>query len=199
MLEIARALRFQSALPCKYWGECLLTKIHIVNKLSSSLLNHKTPHELLYHTKPDYTNLRAFGCLAYASVHSTNKFDSRAITCVFLGYPHLQMGFKLLRLDTHAIFVSRHVRFVETVFPYHQISSTIQKSTTVTNGGNSIQFLHWLNNNSQNLNISSHTPSEESSPSINTSTPIVHDPIVDQPDPVSSLVYLSQTLNPLLY
>lgn len=44
LLEIARSLRFQSGLPHKFWGECLLTATHIVNKLPTPVLHNKTPH-----------------------------------------------------------------------------------------------------------------------------------------------------------
>lgn len=167
----------------KYWGECLLAATHIINKLPSTVLQYKTPHELLYNTKPDYSVLKAFGCLAYASTHSNDKFASRAIQCVFVGYPHLQKGYKLLRLDNHVIFVSRHVKFVESVFPYHHFSKSNLPSTNTT-VGNSYLFLNWLK--SHNLNghtdanisssVSSHsdsmfnssfTPSSSHSDSIN--------------------------------
>lgn len=38
---------------------------------------------------------------------------------VFIGYPLDHKGYKLLNLDTKQIFISRHVVFHETIFPYH--------------------------------------------------------------------------------
>lgn len=146
LLEIARSLRFQSGLPFKYWGESILTATHIVNILTTLVLKNKTPYELLYKTKPDYTMLKPFGCLSYASFHSADKFDPRAIKCVFLGYPHLTKGYKLLRLDTHAIIISRHVKFVETEFPYHQLTHSVVQFTTTTSTY-SYDFLTWLKSN----------------------------------------------------
>lgn len=58
-------------------------------------------------------------------------------------YPRLTKGYKLMRLDTHALFVSRHVKFFESIFPYHQISkTTIQFQTTTS--ANSYDFLNWI-------------------------------------------------------
>lgn len=35
LLEMARALRFQSGLPIQYWGECVQTAVFITNRLPS--------------------------------------------------------------------------------------------------------------------------------------------------------------------
>lgn len=114
LLSIARSLRFQSGLPIKFWGECILTVTYLINRLPTPVLNHKTPYECLYKSEPNYDFLKVFGCLCFASIHDSDKFGPRAIRCVFLGYPHGQKGYKLLNLTTKQQFVSSH----ETVFPF---------------------------------------------------------------------------------
>ncbi|XP_019233596.1 PREDICTED: uncharacterized protein LOC109214159 [Nicotiana attenuata] len=47
LLETARALLFQSKLPQKYWGECILCATFIINRLPSTSINDQTPYELL--------------------------------------------------------------------------------------------------------------------------------------------------------
>lgn len=57
LLEIVRALRFQSAVPKHFWGHCLLTATYIINRLPTPVLQHKSPYELLFGKTPDYNNL----------------------------------------------------------------------------------------------------------------------------------------------
>lgn len=53
----------------------------------------------------------------------TDKFASNGRKCVFIGYPLHQKGYKLLDLDTHAMFIARDVIFHEEVFPFKQSTS----------------------------------------------------------------------------
>ncbi|CAH9101387.1 unnamed protein product [Cuscuta europaea] len=72
ILQIARALLFQSCLPISFWSECILNAVHIINRLPTSVLQNKSPYELLYNHPPDYTHLKIFGCLAFASTICSN-------------------------------------------------------------------------------------------------------------------------------
>lgn len=47
ILEMARSLRFQSYLPLKFWGECVLTSVYLINRIPSEILKGKAPHDLL--------------------------------------------------------------------------------------------------------------------------------------------------------
>ena len=119
ILQVARALKIQAQLPNQFWGECALTAVHIINRLPSPVLSFKTPFERLYSKPPSYAHLRVFGCLAYATnVHVSHKFDHRAITYIFIGYPVGQKAYKLFNLSTRKIFTSRDVHFHENHFPY---------------------------------------------------------------------------------
>ncbi|XP_074299074.1 uncharacterized protein LOC141630097 [Silene latifolia] len=92
LLEVARALRHQSGLPKKFWGDMILAATHIINLLPTFVLQWHTPHECLFGTPADYTHFKVIGCLCYAARHDGDKFEDRATRCIFLGYPMGKKG-----------------------------------------------------------------------------------------------------------
>lgn len=121
LLNVARALRFQSCVPIHFWGYCLLTAAYLLNRTPS--ITGISPYELLFNKIPEYHDLRVFGCLCFATVvpHPTDKFAPRAVKGVFVGYPFGTKGFRVLDLETKQVFVSRDVVFHETHFPFQDI------------------------------------------------------------------------------
>ena len=123
LLEVARSLMIQSNLPSKFWGDSILMETHIINMLPSSLLDWKTPYELLYRKPPYYNHLKTFGCLCFATntLPQKDKFIPRAYKCIFLGYTLGQKAYKVYDIDHHRIYISRDVVFHETNFPHQNI------------------------------------------------------------------------------
>ena len=120
ILNVARALRFQGNLPLFFWGECVLTVAHLINRTPSGILSNKTPYEMLFGSPPSYQELRVFGSLCYAHNQKAkgDKFASRSRKCVFVGYPYGKKGWSLFDLDTQDLFVSRDVKFFENIYPF---------------------------------------------------------------------------------
>ena len=118
ILNVARALMFQSRTPLELWGDCILTAVFIINIIPTPRLKDKFPYEVLTKKKVDYDGLKVFGCLAYCSTSPKNrhKFQPRSKPCVFLGYPSGYKGYRLLDLESNKVHMSRNVTFNEEIF-----------------------------------------------------------------------------------
>lgn len=111
LLNVARSIRFQSHLPLQFWGECILTTTHLINRLPSKVLKGKTPYEILFGKTPTYTHLKVFCCFCFANnvLHKERKFDMQATPGIFIGYPYNKKGYKVYDYSSKKIFVSRDV------------------------------------------------------------------------------------------
>lgn len=118
ILNVARILLFQAKLPVKFRGESVLTATYLINRTPSSVLQNKTPYELIYGSAPSYDNLCTFGALCYARriARNKDKFWDRIIKCIFIGYPVGQKGWLVYDLETERSFVSLDVIFYESQF-----------------------------------------------------------------------------------
>ncbi|KAM1161918.1 hypothetical protein ACFX13_001069 [Malus domestica] len=130
LVETARTLLVASQVPSVYWVEAFSTAIYLINRLPISGLL-KSPWELLFHTLPDYTRLRVFGCSCFPwlkpYVHS--KLDGKSKQCVFLGYSLQHKGYRCLDIATARVYISRHVQFDENSFPFTTKTSSFSSST----------------------------------------------------------------------
>ena len=119
ILNVAYTCFFQARLPSTFWGESILLASHLINYTPSQVLQGKSPYELLFGKKPDYDQLRVFGCLCYAHRKSRDKdkFGDRSRRCIFMGYPYGKKAWLPYDLDTREFFYSRDVAFSESKFP----------------------------------------------------------------------------------
>nr|GEX44162.1 Gag-pre-integrase domain, Gag-polypeptide of LTR copia-type [Tanacetum cinerariifolium] len=101
LIKTARALRIGANLPKRFWGECILTAAHVINRLLS----------------------KVFRCLVYFKNTDTkgDKFEEKGKPRVFLGYPPRTKGYKILDLETRKIIVSRDVNFHEENFLFKNV------------------------------------------------------------------------------
>jgi len=112
ILNIARSLLFQSHLPICFWNYAITHDVFILNRLPTTTLKNLTPFEALNNQVPNYSELRVFDSLCFATTLSAHrsKFDKRTRKCIFVGYQRGTKGYLLYDLHNREIFLSKHVR-----------------------------------------------------------------------------------------
>ncbi|KAJ0579128.1 putative RNA-directed DNA polymerase [Helianthus annuus] len=122
VVETGPALLAQAHLPQHFWFFAFETAVYLINRLPSRVNSNKSPFQILFNPKPDYTFLRVFGCqcFPYLRPYNRHKIEFRSLPCVFLGYSPVHHGYRCLDPQTERVYIARHVRFNEHVFPYEQ-------------------------------------------------------------------------------
>lgn len=119
ILKVARALRIQSSVPNRFWGECVRTVVYLINKLPTAVLKEKSPYEMFHGRAPKLDHLRVFCYLCYASIlPREDKLAARANKTTLIGYSETQKGYRLYDLESKMFLVSRDVSFREDIFPF---------------------------------------------------------------------------------
>ncbi|KAI5641000.1 hypothetical protein M9H77_19142 [Catharanthus roseus] len=66
MMDKVRCLLVSLGIPKPFWGEAVSTAVYLINRSPSTAINFKTPLELWSGEPPNLSNLRVFGCAAFA-------------------------------------------------------------------------------------------------------------------------------------
>ncbi|CAL9005508.1 unnamed protein product [Prunus brigantina] len=125
IVELARTLLAASKVPFQFWVDAFLTAFYLINRLPFTS-SRVSPFELLFHSKPNYHSLKIFGCQCFPWLkpYSPSKLHPKSLSCVFLGYSLNHSGFRCLDPITNRLYVSRHVTFHESIFPFHAVVSS---------------------------------------------------------------------------
>lgn len=112
IMNRARCLLSEGKIDKKYWPECIYTAAYIGNRLLANTKITKTPYEIFFNKRPNVSNLRLFGSVAYVRIpeeRRSSKLDPKALKGILVGYT--ATGYKILVNDK--IKISRHVQFLE--------------------------------------------------------------------------------------
>ncbi|RVW46520.1 Retrovirus-related Pol polyprotein from transposon RE1 [Vitis vinifera] len=122
-------------MPTQFWGDSILTATYLINRMPSRVLSFVTPlqkfHEFFPHSRLDaHLPLRVFGSTVFVHIHGPkrNKFDPRALKCVFLGYSSTQKGYKCYDPISQKLYVSLDVTFFEHT-PYYSLQGESMSET----------------------------------------------------------------------
>ena len=115
--EAALSMILHAGLTKAFWAEAICNAAYVRNRVITTATG-VTPYERWYGKKPDVSNLRVFGCIAYAQVpdSSRQKLDQKAVKMRFVGYSLTQKGYRLYDENRQKIFSRRDVTFNEIDF-----------------------------------------------------------------------------------
>ncbi|KAG8489157.1 hypothetical protein CXB51_017144 [Gossypium anomalum] len=82
-MEKVRCMLSNANLPKSFWAEATSTACFLINRSPSVAIEKKTPQEVWSGNPANNSDLKIFGCPAYARVDN-GKLESRSIKCVFL-------------------------------------------------------------------------------------------------------------------
>ena len=136
IMETTRSMLYHAHLPLKFWAEAVSTAVYLRNRSPTSSLNDVTPFEAWFKEKPDVSNMKVYGCKAYAHVpdEKRRKLDKKSVACVFIGYPNNSKGYKLYDLEARKMIRSRDVTFMESNFDHKLSDCRGEEPLLPTNG-----------------------------------------------------------------
>ncbi|KAJ9551582.1 hypothetical protein OSB04_015627 [Centaurea solstitialis] len=134
IVETGLTLLSHANLPRNFWPHAFTTATYLINRLPTPTLQNSSPYLTLFNTTPNYTKLRSFGCLCYPWLkpYNAHKMDPKSTPCIFVGYSPTQSAYHCLDPKTNKVYTSRHVKFVESQFPYSTLCSTSTYSPNLT-------------------------------------------------------------------
>ena len=88
VVETGLSLLHYAQLPSQFWSHAFQAATYLINRLPTTILNNKSPYDMLFNVAPTYSKLKPFGCLCYPWLrpYNTSKLQSRSASCIFLGY-----------------------------------------------------------------------------------------------------------------
>lgn len=116
----------------QYWWEAFLTAVFLINNLPSFVLAGQSSFECMFNKTVNFDALKVFGYACYPCLrpYQKHKFEFHTERCVYLGPSPSHKGFKCMNV-VGQVFISRHVRFDEGIFPFQQGFPTAQASPPI--------------------------------------------------------------------
>uniref|UniRef100_A0AAV1TWC1 Polyprotein n=1 Tax=Peronospora matthiolae TaxID=2874970 RepID=A0AAV1TWC1_9STRA len=120
IVTIGRSLLHHAKLEKCFWAEAAMTAIYIKNRLPSPKIDHKTPFEIVYKSKPSVKHMRVFGCRAFILTPREKrlKWDPKACEGMFMGYEEASKAYRVYDIETGQVVISRDITFDESTFDF---------------------------------------------------------------------------------
>ena len=182
LLDKVRALLFQAQVPKSYWADAAIAACYIYNRTPHSSKEFKTPYELKFNKKPDISNLKIWGSIAYRKDPHAKKLDPKVIMGILIGYGSNQ--YKILDPRSKRVTWARDVIIKEGSFYKNKedIDDSTEELAVQYDSESTEIFSESLNQDEASLNESEDSiPQQfideliESASALNAN--IIHDPV----------------------
>ncbi|KAM1070145.1 hypothetical protein TB1_002021 [Malus domestica] len=177
IVETTVTLLQSAKLPSSFWTFACQVAVYLINRMPTPVLKQCSPFEMLFGTPPLLTHLKVFGCSCFPLLrpYIQSKLQAKTIECVFLGYASNYKGFICFDVLKGRFYISRHVVFDESRFPYPHLSLLPKHHPVPSSFSQSSSPLPFTT--LDNLLVPT-PPSPSSSPSHSFSTEIISSPSV---------------------
>ncbi|WVZ76652.1 hypothetical protein U9M48_024608 [Paspalum notatum var. saurae] len=136
LVEMARTMLDEHSTPRRCWAKAVNTACYIANWIFLRALLGKTLYELRFGRQPSIKHLRAFGCRCFVvkKAGHLDKFESRCLDGIFLGYASSSRSFRVWILETKQVVETCEVSFDETMpctTPAFELSGDDEEGTPI--------------------------------------------------------------------
>nr|GEY16504.1 ribonuclease H-like domain-containing protein [Tanacetum cinerariifolium] len=115
LIEAARSMLADSKLPTMFWTEAVSTACYVLNRVSITNPQNKTPYELLSGKVPNIWHLKPFGCqvtILNTSEH-LRKFEGKANDGFLVGYAAHSKAYRVYNLSSKKVEETLNLRYLE--------------------------------------------------------------------------------------
>ncbi len=115
LVEMARSMLHAQNFNKSFWAEAVVNAAYTRNQCPSRVLSSITLEEMWSGKKPCISQMRVFGCIAYAMVpdEKKGKLDAKGTKCLFLGYCEGTKAYRLMCVQSKKIIKCTDVEFME--------------------------------------------------------------------------------------
>ncbi|WVZ58122.1 hypothetical protein U9M48_008427, partial [Paspalum notatum var. saurae] len=105
LVEMAWTMLNEHRTPRRFWAEAANKACYIANKIFLRAFLGKTSYELWFGRQPSVKHLRAFGCRCFVlkKAGHLDKFESRCLDGIFLGYASSSRAFRVWILEAKQV------------------------------------------------------------------------------------------------
>ncbi|WVZ53119.1 LOW QUALITY PROTEIN: hypothetical protein U9M48_004105 [Paspalum notatum var. saurae] len=133
LVEMARTMLDEHRTPRRFWVEAVNTAYYIANRIFLRAFLGKTSYELRFGS---VKHLRAFGyrCFVLKKAGHLDKFESRCLDGIFLGYASNSRAFRVWILEAKQVVETCEVSFNETMpctTPAFELSGDDEEGTPI--------------------------------------------------------------------